>query len=95
MSPPLMGSWMPCSLAPKPPEPLQPIFNKSWWPLFSSPNLASGGILDEELPNPAVDEGEGLRDLGPRRHLAGEFEWDLDPERLREDLDRLLDLDRE
>lgn len=41
-------------------------------------------------------EGEGLRDLAPRRCLAGERERDLDlePERLLEDLDRLCDLKR-
>lgn len=41
--------------------------------------------------------GEVLRDLGARRLLVGERdrERDLERERLRDDLDRLLDLKRE
>ena len=35
-SPPLMGSCIPCSVAPSP-APSQPIFLSSWWPTFASP----------------------------------------------------------
>lgn len=131
---------MPCSLAPSPPQPLQPrereakqrgwweaftsgwnpdrnlpIFISSWWPLFSSPSLESecleGGPIPEDVEllsvqvedyhpvNPSEAEnkkepygGEELR--APCLLLAGDWDRDLDleRERLRDDLDRLLDL---
>lgn len=92
---------MPCSFAPRPPDPLQPIFTSIWWPLFSSPSLESGMGGAELEPRPAAEldlEREEERDRDRDREREEDLE-DLEDRELERDeerprlLDRLCDLE--